>query len=174
MSCLFDSLQHFLPIGTNETRQAICDYLEQNRQIIDGIETSVILRMDRPNYIAQMRQSSTWGGAIEIQAACNIWNMTVHVYDIRNISAQMQSVSHRYAPPHLVGVNHLGLAFSPLLTRRERLRYRRLYFDTTQRDNLVTASAEVNVPIVFNPVCSEANRIIKLNWSGGHYTPHNN
>lgn len=47
----FNSLQHFLPIGTNETRQAICDYLEQN-----DIETSVILEMDRPNYIAQMRK----------------------------------------------------------------------------------------------------------------------
>lgn len=126
MSCLFNSLQHFLPIGSDQVRQTICNYLEQNRPIIDGMETSLVLRMDRANYIPQMRRSSTWGGAIEIQAACNIWNMSVHVYDIRRGRA-------RSRPANTVGV-----------------------------------------PIKFDPVCGEAERIVKLNWSGGHYTPRNN
>ena len=31
-----------------------------------------------------MRLQSTWGGAIEIQAACNIWNLSIIVKDIRS------------------------------------------------------------------------------------------
>jgi hypothetical protein len=31
-----------------------------------------------------MRSPSTWGGAIEIQAACNIWNARIVVHDIRS------------------------------------------------------------------------------------------
>ena len=30
-----------------------------------------------------MRQTNTWGGAIEIQAVCNIWKLRIIVYDIR-------------------------------------------------------------------------------------------
>lgn len=84
MSCLFNSIQSFLPLGPQEIRNQICDYLAENRPIIDGMETRVILAMDRPNYVARMRRPSTWGGAIEIQAACNIWAMSVVVHDIRH------------------------------------------------------------------------------------------
>jgi hypothetical protein len=119
MSCLFNSLQQFVPENSNQIRRVICDYLEQNRPIIDGLDTQFILRMDRPDYVAQMRRNSTWGGAIEIQAACNIWNMSVHVFDIR----------------------------------RNR------------------GAADI---IKFIPVVGEFDRVISVNWSGGHYTPRNN
>ena len=89
MSCLFNSMSHFIkeewgPIGI---RQRICDYLEQNLPILDGMETRDVLQLESPsskNYIAKMRHASTWGGAIEIQCACNIWNARIIVHDIRN------------------------------------------------------------------------------------------
>jgi hypothetical protein len=68
-----------------EIRNRICDYLEQNEPVIDGIDTSVLLSMDGPSdeYISNMRRSSTWGGAIEIQAACNIWRTAIIVQNRR-------------------------------------------------------------------------------------------
>ena len=60
----------------------ICDYLENNGKIIDGLD---VLAMENANYISHMRNASTWGGAIEIQAACNIWKLRVIVRDIRDI-----------------------------------------------------------------------------------------
>jgi hypothetical protein len=51
------------------------------------METRDILQLEAPSYehyISNMRKSSTWGGAIEIQCACNIWNARIVVRDIRN------------------------------------------------------------------------------------------
>ena len=84
MSCLFNSLSYFIKEDSFNCRQQICDYLENNNIIIDGIQTKDVLLMESTNYIENMRKTSTWGGAIEIQAACNIWNMSVIVHDIRN------------------------------------------------------------------------------------------
>jgi hypothetical protein len=84
MSCLFNSLGHLLNIPSNNVRQSICDYLEANKPILDGMETHEILAMERPDYIKHMRQSRTWGGAIEIQAATNIWKVRIVVQNRRD------------------------------------------------------------------------------------------
>ena len=83
MSCLFNSLQYFIKENSYDIRQKICDYLEENKTIIEGIDTKMILEMETPHYIQNMRYPSTWGGAIEIQCACNIWKTTITVKDIR-------------------------------------------------------------------------------------------
>ena len=85
MSCLFNSLQYFINVDSYHIRQMICDYLENNGKIIDGLDTKDVLAMENTNYISHMRIVSTWGGAIEIQAACNIWKLRVIVRDIRDI-----------------------------------------------------------------------------------------
>ena len=84
MSCLFNSLSHFIKLDSFGIRQMICDYLQENKPIIDGMETRDILLFEGNNYIAQMRSSSTWGGAIEIQCACNIWNAKINVFNYRD------------------------------------------------------------------------------------------
>jgi hypothetical protein len=61
--------------------------LEQNLPILEGMETRHVLELEAPNaahYISKMRNISTWGGAIEIQCACNIWNARIIVHDIRS------------------------------------------------------------------------------------------
>ena len=86
MSCLFNSLQFFIPsLSSQEIRNRICDYLEENGPVIEGVETSLLLSLDGApaEYISNMREPSTWGGAIEIQAACNIWNICVTVQNRR-------------------------------------------------------------------------------------------
>jgi len=86
MSCLFNSLHYFIPwLSAQEIRNKICDYLEANEPVIDGIETSVLLGLDGSSeeYLRKMRQPSEWGGAIEIQAACNIWKTGIVVQNRR-------------------------------------------------------------------------------------------
>jgi hypothetical protein len=84
MSCLFNSFSRLLGEDPQAIRNRICDYLEAGEPIMDGIPTKIILDSDRPNYIAQMRNPSVWGGAIEIQAACNIWKAKVIVENRRD------------------------------------------------------------------------------------------
>ena len=84
MSCLFDSLSRYLPGSSINIRTKICDYLKQNNKIIDGMNTRDILTLETTDYITKMRKTSTWGGAIEIQCACNIWKIRVLVEDKRH------------------------------------------------------------------------------------------
>ena len=84
MSCLFNSISHYVPESSNDIRQKICDYLHQNSKIMDGMETCDILNLESPNYIVNMRKQSTWGGAIEIQCACNIWKCQINVHHHNN------------------------------------------------------------------------------------------
>ena len=84
MSCLFNSLSDFFQEDSNTIRHLICNYLETNGQIIEGLDTDVILSLDnsKNEYINQMRQQSTWGGAIEIKAASNMLNVKILVHNI--------------------------------------------------------------------------------------------
>lgn len=87
MSCLFNSLNYFIKEGSYEIRQKICDYLQDNKPIIDGLETNDVLIFENQNvnnYITNMRLTSTWGGAIEIQCACIIWKLRINVKNYRD------------------------------------------------------------------------------------------
>ena len=87
MSCLFNSLNYFINEGSYEIRQKICDYLQENKPIIDGLETNYVLSLENSSseqYIINMRSTNTWGGAIEIHCACNIWSLCINVKNYRD------------------------------------------------------------------------------------------
>jgi hypothetical protein len=84
MSCLFNSLSYFIQETSNNIRQKICDYIEQNKSLIEGIETKDIIKYEENNYIEKMRNTNTWGGAIEIQSGCNIWKCKIIVHNRRD------------------------------------------------------------------------------------------
>lgn len=90
MSCLFNSLSYFLNIPSSTIRQTICNYLEENKPLFDDLYTNVVIGLDSlpDNYIQNMRRESTWGGAIEIKAACIIWNLNVTVHNTRDGNAK--------------------------------------------------------------------------------------
>ena len=46
MSCLFNSLSYFIKESSCQIRQKICDYLQSNLPIMDGIETSCVLELE--------------------------------------------------------------------------------------------------------------------------------
>ena len=86
MSSLFNSLSYFVGKDGYEIRQMICNYLEENKPIIEGLETFKVIQFDNENaenYISKMRLPSTLGGAIELQCACNIWNYKINVLNYR-------------------------------------------------------------------------------------------
>ena len=87
MSCLFDSLSVYLPHSASEIRRKICDYLEDNNTILDGLDTRSILEQEHAGYVPWMRDQSTWGGAIEIKAACDIWNVAIQVHNTQETNA---------------------------------------------------------------------------------------
>jgi OTU-like cysteine protease len=90
MSCLFHSIGTILCIPTETVRDAICDYLLSDRPLLDGMPTRDLLALEDPNYVQNMRKSSTWGGAIEIQAAVRLWNVNVTVLNHRDGSKPIE------------------------------------------------------------------------------------
>lgn len=88
MSCLFNSLSFFVNENSQQLRNKICDYLQENNELMDGINVETIIKYDSgktlSRYVNDMRRTSTWGGAIEIRAFCNIYKKNVIVTNIRN------------------------------------------------------------------------------------------
>ena len=94
MSCLFDSIGTLLCEPTDVVRQMVCDYLAQNNQLMEGMNTDDILRLERSDYVTWMRKPTSWGGAIEIQTCVKIWNVNIHVENLRDKEKTMEFVSN--------------------------------------------------------------------------------
>ena len=89
MSCLFRALAHFvkcdhLDINENIMRNIICTYLSNNPKMSEDIKAKDFIEWENgkslDDYVSHMQNSSSWGGAIEIKAFCNIFNSKVIVY----------------------------------------------------------------------------------------------
>lgn len=115
MSCLFNSMNVFFPEDSYKIRQKVCDYLENGGVIIEGLDTKLILSFERNNYIQHMRNTSTWGGAIEIQAACNIWNTRIVVHNIRDRSGgKIEFVPVNEQPDKSIHITWNGGHYEPM------------------------------------------------------------
>lgn len=83
MSCLFQSLSKFVSHADySKLRQDICNFLESNQPLLDDLTIKEIAELDgitKEQYIQNMRQDSTWGGAPEIRAFCEMYNIGVKV-----------------------------------------------------------------------------------------------
>ena len=93
MSCLFNSLSYFVKENSDELRHNICNYLEKNPSLMDGMTTEQVIHYENgqslKDYINSMRNTSTWGGAIEIKAFCNIYKKNVFVRNIRDSTSKL-------------------------------------------------------------------------------------
>ena len=99
MSCLFESLSPHLHASAPVIRSAICDHLESNRTILEGVDTHSLIEDEHTDYVSWMRDHSTWGGAIEIKVACDIWNVVIRVHNVRDHPVQ----TIQFAPSRMVG-----------------------------------------------------------------------
>jgi hypothetical protein len=118
MSCLFNSLNYFLGEGSYEIRQKICDYLRDNKPIIQDSDTHEILKFENlspESYIQNMRSMSTWGGAIEIQCACNIWNLGINVKNYRDNNNQtIQFIPCNNSINKIINIYWTGAHYEPI------------------------------------------------------------
>jgi hypothetical protein len=84
MSCLFESLSSFIEnVDHFQLRNIICDYIATNPRILDSYDVSSVIwetNITLQQYVENMRNPSTWGGALEIKAFCNIFNIDVVVH----------------------------------------------------------------------------------------------
>jgi hypothetical protein len=121
MSCLFRSLSSFiLEIDATSLRRMITDYMETDPVLYDDQKLSDILRFEPgsptlPRYIARMRLSSTWGGAIETKTFCNMFNAVVLVKVLRDgRTIEFRPSSDTSEPPHPFWISWNGSHYEPL------------------------------------------------------------
>ena len=81
MSILYDSLSSFHAISSQGLRSQICEYLSSNPEIAGSDAKDIVqwqTNIDLNKYIPLMRKNA-WGGAVEIKAYCDIYEMNVLV-----------------------------------------------------------------------------------------------
>lgn len=83
MSCLFDSIGEGIQASGAAVRDVVCCYLSQDGQLFDDATAKDVIDS---GYTQRMRRPGTWGGGIEIRAACEALNLiiTVHGPPLRN------------------------------------------------------------------------------------------
>ena len=81
MSCLFNALEKYLQVPPAQIRSIVCDYLEDKKVLMDGVETKTVLDAIDDRYVENMRQEATFGSAIEIAVVCRVWGVNVEVRD---------------------------------------------------------------------------------------------
>jgi len=84
MSCLFNSLSPAVNLHPEILRKAISAYLKTDPKLLDNIKATDIINWaegkDLYEYANQMSQPGVWGGAIEIRAFCELFEMDVKVH----------------------------------------------------------------------------------------------
>lgn len=134
MSCLFNSIAFFLKLNSFEVRSLICDYLKKGEVIMDGMITKDILNLTYDgDYISNMRKRETWGGAIEIQAACMIWNMEINVKNTRDSKILKEKVSVITFSPvnnnlksikRIITITWNGYHYEPVKTSKHMIKFK--------------------------------------------------
>ena len=114
MSCLFDSLSRFLLISSYQLRQNICNYLQNNPILFDGIKASDWIFWENntnlSNYINNMRNPNTWGGGIEIKSFCNIYKVQVNIHFRNRVISFFPNNSY----DKIININYSGNHFTPI------------------------------------------------------------
>lgn len=130
MSCLFDSLSYYIDATPDQLRQYIADYLEDNGDVIDGMDTRDVLAMDPDHgggdaeaYIRKMRRSSTWGGSIELAAASEIFRLIIRVHNIRDRDGEVIEFLPVHGKP--VGVAEISWSGNHYTAMRDKQKKKR-------------------------------------------------
>jgi hypothetical protein len=80
MSCLFNSLGSLLKVDPAKLRADVCSFLEQHSaELVEGLDSQVVLESEVDVYVRKMRNASTWGGAVEIRSVCQMYGVETEV-----------------------------------------------------------------------------------------------
>ena len=94
MSCLFDSVSSFTKnCSSADLREMVVHYLRSDPLYWDSMKFSQVFSMfpmedvhgcrNIQEYVHRMTSSHTWGGAIEIQSMCNLFQIGIRVHVFR-------------------------------------------------------------------------------------------
>ena len=124
MSCLFDSLSHFLSnVEAHELRLMITKYLSHDPVFFEDTDhgrlSSLLQLEDTPvdleTYVKNMSDPNTWGGAIEINAFCNMLNARVEVHVMQNNQTIEFLPKNTSAPPVITfRIGYTGNHYIPI------------------------------------------------------------
>lgn len=117
MSCLFRSLAVFVQsVDENRLRQMVCDYLRHNPKLMDDLTLQdILVGEDMGDYVESMRKGSTWGGAIEIKAFCEIFQVAVMVRIRQTARDLVFYPSRRRDVPRMVMIEWQGSHYEPIM-----------------------------------------------------------
>lgn len=120
MSCLFNSLSKFISHqDSQKLRQDICNYLESNKPLVDELTIKEIAELDgltQEQYIQNMRNDNTWGGAPEIKAFCEMYHIGVKV--LVNSSGKIIDFKASEDFDRFVVISWTGNHFEPILLQK--------------------------------------------------------
>lgn len=136
MSCLFDSVSSFTKnCSSSDLRSIVVHYLQSDPVYWDTMRFGEVFPFFPPEdvhgcsnvneYVERMKYSHTWGGAIEIQAMCNLFQISIRVHVLNHHRGRPSSpppitfvpaaASAASSPPQVVlDVLWTGNHFDPL------------------------------------------------------------
>lgn len=116
MSCLFISLAPAVGLHPEVLRKKIADYLRTNPKLMDDIDAKTIIEWTEgtslANYANKMSRPGVWGGAIEIRAFCEMYEMDVTVHVLYTHKAFI--IESSFEPCRVVHINYNGSHFEPM------------------------------------------------------------
>lgn len=118
MSCLFRSLSYFIQDSDeNAIRREICNYLATNPSILDDLSLKDVLSfegMGSDDYVTNMRDPGTWGGAIEIKAFCELYRVAVEVRVRSTQKTILFQPSNLSSVPSRIRIEWQGCHYEPI------------------------------------------------------------
>ncbi|KKL65197.1 hypothetical protein LCGC14_2157400 [marine sediment metagenome] len=116
MSCLFNSLAPAVSLHPEVLRKAIAAYLKTDPELLDDIKATDIVAWTEgrtlQEYADRMSQAGVWGGAIEIRAFCELFDMDVVVHVI--YTGKEFTVESSKTPRRIIHISYTGNHFEPM------------------------------------------------------------
>jgi hypothetical protein len=86
MSCLFQSLGHFVQVPPDALRSRLCDLMEFDTEIQALLEPFLTEEngLTMAHYVQEMRKPHVWGGSTEIRVFCELYQARVIVTSTRS------------------------------------------------------------------------------------------
>ncbi len=116
MSCLFNSLAPAVNLHPEVLRKAIAAYLKTDPELLDDIKATDIIAWTEgrslQDYADRMANPGVWGGAIELKAFCELFDMDVVVHV--SYTATEFTVESSKMPRRVVHISYTGSHFEPL------------------------------------------------------------
>ena len=116
MSCLFNSLSPAVSLHPEVLRKVLATYLKTDPALLDDIKAADIIKWTEgkslQDYASSMSRPGVWGGAIEIRAFCELYEMDVVIHVL--YTGKKFSIKSSKNPKKIVHISYTGNHFEPM------------------------------------------------------------